>query len=95
MSDWQQNRGTWRLFFGNESVASGVNIQVPIAEADWDYTVTLETENSLQIVISGDVHRESDNTSWLHFGAYEARELAAILLGFADASDARKGGESQ
>ena len=95
MMDWDKTRNTFRTLFADQSTAEMINIQVPVAEMDWDYTVTLENDDSLQIVIKGDCFRESDKTTWIYFGAYEARELAAILLGFADASDARKERESR
>lgn len=93
--DWNKTRETFRTLFADTNTAGMININVPVAEMDWDYTVTLENDDSLQIVIKGDCFRESDKTAWIYFGAYEAREMAAILLGFADASDARKNGDGR
>lgn len=93
--DWEKTRATFKTIFADTQTAEMINIQVPVAEMDWDYTVTLENDDSLQIVIKGDCFRESDKTAWIYFGAYEAREMAAILLGFADASNARKNGDDR
>lgn len=93
--NWEKTRATFKTIFADTQTAEMINIQVPVAEMDWDYTVTLENDDSLQIVVKGDCFRESDKTAWIYFGAYEAREMAAILLGFADASDARKNGDGR
>lgn len=95
MMDWDKTRATFRTMFEDVRTAGIINIGVPVPEADWEYLVTLEDDDSLLMIIKGDFIQESSKSGWLHFGAYEARELAAILLGFADSSDARKGGESR
>lgn len=94
--DWNKTRETFRTLFADTHTAGIINIQVPVPEADWHYIATLEDDDSLLLVIKGDFIQESSKSGWLHFGAYEARELASILLGFADASEARmKKGEDQ
>ena len=96
MRDWNKVRETFRTLFADRSTAEMINIEVPVAEMDWDYTVTLEGDDSLMMIIKGDFIQESSKSGWIYFGAYEARELASILLGFADASEARmKKGEDQ
>lgn len=65
MMDWDKTRNTFRILFADQGTAEMINIQVPVAEMDWDYTVTLENDDSLQIVIKGDFFRESDKTAWL------------------------------
>ena len=52
--DWNKTRETFRTLFADQGTAEMINIQVPVAEMDWDYTVTLENDDSLQIVIKGD-----------------------------------------
>ncbi len=93
--DWNKTRETFRTLFADTRTAGMININVPVPETDWNYTTTLEDDDSLLMVIEGDVIRASDKTAWLHFSAYDAREMAAILLGFADASDARKNGDDR
>ena len=95
MMDWDKTRATFEMLFEDVHTSGIINIQVPVPEADWHYTVTLEDDDSLLMIIKGDFIQESSKSGWLHFGSYEARELAAILLGFADASDARKERESR
>ena len=53
MMDWDKTRNTFRTLFADQGTAEMINIQVPVAEMDWDYTVTLENDDSLQIVIKG------------------------------------------
>ena len=93
--DWDKIRATFEMLFDDTDAAGMVNIEVPVPEAEWDYTVTLENDDSLQMIIKGDFFRRSDETGWIYFGSHDARQLAAILLGFADASDARKERESR
>lgn len=93
--DWNKTRETFRTLFADTNTAGMININVPVPETDWNYTTTLEDDDNLLMVIEGDVIRVSDKTAWLHFSSYDAREMAAILLGFADASDARKNGDGR
>lgn len=102
MMDWDKTRATFEMLFDDVDTSEMVNTVVPVAECDWHYTVTLESEDSLQIVFEGagvqfhhDMTDRANSSAWLFFGSYEARQLAAILLGFADASDARKKRESR
>jgi len=64
------------------------NLEIPVPESDFNYVATLADQHSLQIVFEGkNIIRESDKTTWIYLGPYEARQMAAILLGFADSCD--------
>ena len=89
MIDWNKCRETFATFFGHIEVAEMVNLEIPVPDADWHYTATLADDESLQLVIAGkDIVRDSDKTTWIYFDPHDARKLAALLLGFADAIEA-------
>jgi hypothetical protein len=88
MPNWGKCQSTFQNYFSNIEVAEMSNLEIPVPESDFNYVATLADQHSLQIVFEGkNIIRESDKTTWIYLGPYEARQMAAILLGFADSCD--------